>query len=96
MSLGAEDFNDTRWANAYEQPEDCCPWRDGLRIWERLNARWIGGDPALYGNISGPRQLNCRYHIKGVDVPTNLPQRELEKANESAPRLNITALAPRR
>ena len=68
--LVAQDFNDTRWPNAYEQPENCCPWRDGLRIWERLNARWIGGDPAEYGNISGPRQLNCRGPAPQVSDPS--------------------------
>ena len=38
------------------------------------------------------RQLNCRYHVPGYDVPSNLPARERTMASESAPLLNITAL----
>lgn len=42
--------------------------------------------------FSGRRQLNCRYHVPGYDVPTNLPARERTMESESAPLLNITAL----
>lgn len=79
------EFNDSAWPQAYEQPEDCCPWRDPMLVWERVNARWIGPSPLDYPlNISGPRQLNCRYHVPGYDVPTNLPARERTMESESA------------
>ena len=52
----AQEFNDSAWPQAYEQPEDCCPWRDPMMIWERVNAHWIGPSPSDYPlNISGPR-----------------------------------------
>eukprot|EP00438_Fugacium_kawagutii_P010509 Skav232137 [mRNA] locus=scaffold1744:181614:183448:- [translate_table: standard] len=91
------EFNDSLWPKAYEQAEDCCPWRDPMMIWERVNAKWIGANPLDYpGNISGPRhgqqQLNCRYHVPGYDVPTNLPLSETLLAAAEAPQLNITAL----
>ena len=87
------EFNDTAWTPAYEQPTDCCPWRDSLKIWERINAKWIGASPSEFaGNISGPRSFNCRYHVKGNDVPSNLPAYETVLASPTAPLLNISAL----
>ncbi|CAJ1332549.1 unnamed protein product, partial [Effrenium voratum] len=29
------EFNDSHWPYAYEQPDDCCPWRDTREIWTR-------------------------------------------------------------
>ncbi|CAK9025396.1 Ultraviolet-B receptor UVR8 [Durusdinium trenchii] len=89
------EFNDTLWKPAYEQPSNCCPWRDPQEVWYRMNAKWIGANPVDFGNMSGPRQLNCRYHVPGDTVVGNLPAAETANAgdvNDTAPLLNVTAL----
>lgn len=64
----AQEFNDSAWPQAYEQPEDCCPWRDPMLVWERVNARWIGPSPLDYPlNISGPRSKP--YWVKIIGYP---------------------------
>mmetsp|Transcript_56124 Transcript_56124/g.99929 ORF Transcript_56124/g.99929 Transcript_56124/m.99929 type:complete len:1827 (-) Transcript_56124:189-5669(-) len=84
-------FNDTLWDYAYEQPEDCCPWRDPDNAWNHLNAKWIGLHPSTFGgNISGPRTFYCRYEVPGNTTSTRLPQPEVEKESPVAPLVNIT------
>ena len=83
-------FNDSHWPLAYEQPHDCCPWRDALMAWNRIGAKWIGLNPALFvGNVSGPRQMFCRYRVPGDTLITRLPVEEVQKASAAAPQVEI-------
>eukprot|EP00931_Biecheleriopsis_adriatica_P114653 TRINITY_DN90573_c0_g1_i1.p1 TRINITY_DN90573_c0_g1~~TRINITY_DN90573_c0_g1_i1.p1 ORF type:complete len:1913 (-),score=285.46 TRINITY_DN90573_c0_g1_i1:313-5601(-) len=85
-------FNDSGWDYAFEQPDDCCPWRE-TTAWNRMNARWIGLDPRTFGpNISGPRQYYCRYIVPGNDTSTRLPLLETEFADATAPVINLTEI----
>lgn len=83
-------FNDSHWPAAFEQPAGCCPWRDPLMAWERMGARWLGLHPSTFGgNISGPRDMYCRYTVTGNELFTRLPLEETQFASENAPELTI-------
>ena len=83
-------FNDSLWPAAFEQPDDCCPWRDPLNAWERYGARWLGLQPSTFaGNISGPREMYCRFIVTGSDLSTRLPMEETRLASVNAPTLQI-------
>lgn len=83
-------FNDSHWPAAFEQPEGCCPWRDPLMAWERMGARWLGLHPSTFGgNISGPRDMYCRYTVTGNELFTRLPLEETRLASVNAPELTI-------
>ena len=87
-------FNDSHWPFAYEQASDCCPWRDRLMAWERIGARWIGLSPAFFaGNVSGPRQMFCRYRVPGDTLNSKLPPEETQLASVSAPQVEIFAVS---
>ena len=83
-------FNDSHWPFAYEQAADCCPWRDRLMAWNRIGAKWIGLNPAFYGgNISGPRQMFCRYRVPGDTLVSRLPVEETQSSSATAPQVEI-------
>eukprot|EP00931_Biecheleriopsis_adriatica_P035738 TRINITY_DN20592_c0_g1_i2.p1 TRINITY_DN20592_c0_g1~~TRINITY_DN20592_c0_g1_i2.p1 ORF type:complete len:1891 (-),score=352.02 TRINITY_DN20592_c0_g1_i2:78-5615(-) len=91
-------FDDSHWDYAFEQPDDCCPWRDPLDTWRHMGAKWIGMSPATFGgNLSGPRTYNCRYTVHGNTTSERLPPEQTELADtgdpeEASPKLNITSV----
>ncbi|CAJ1459137.1 unnamed protein product [Effrenium voratum] len=88
------NFNDSHWPRALEQAENCCPWRDyKVMAWERLGATWVGLPTSTFGqNVSGPREMFCRYTIRGTDLRSRLPDTETVKASAFAPEVTIVSV----
>lgn len=59
--------------------------------WERIGAHWVGLPPSTFGgNISGPREIFCRYTVTGGDtLAERLPREETLQASQEAPALQV-------
>ncbi|KAF4694190.1 hypothetical protein FOZ62_030896, partial [Perkinsus olseni] len=90
QSWTAQDFNDTTWPPAVENPGggSCCPWRDQNKAWAAVNAEWLWtADPVTN------RTVYCRYTVNTVDFAEGMDGSG-QNASVLAPAFRIQNIRP--
>ncbi|KAF4718841.1 hypothetical protein FOZ63_012253, partial [Perkinsus olseni] len=90
QSWTAQDFNDTSWPFAVENPGggSCCPWRDQNKAWAAVNAEWLWtADPVAN------RTIYCRYTVNTADFAEGMDGSG-QNASVLAPAFRIQNIRP--